>query len=300
MIQLAIVMALGYLLFKVKLMDADLNRKLSKLLLNCTLPAMILSSVLEQPAERDYGVVAELFAISIIIYLLLPVIAFFMVKVMHIPIHQQGLYMFMFTYSNVGFMGFPVINSIYGSTGVFYAAIVNIIFNVSSFSLGVIMMNYGTEHKDGKLIEWKNLLSPGVSVSVLSILIYLSGITLPADIVSVCDSVGNITTPLSMLLIGATLATMDIKSVFNDWHIYPFTLVKQIAVPFVLWMLLKIFIKDPEILGTNTVLLLMPVANSSVLFANLYMKDEKLAARGVFITTLFSLISVPAMLYFIG
>jgi hypothetical protein len=98
MIQLAIVMALGYLLFKVKLMDADLNRKLSKLLLNCTLPAMILSSVLEQPAERDYGVVAELFAISIIIYLLLPVIAFFMVKVMHIPIHQQGLYMFMFTY----------------------------------------------------------------------------------------------------------------------------------------------------------------------------------------------------------
>ncbi len=297
MVQLFIMMALGYLLYKVRLMDEAFNKKLTKLLLNCTLPAMIMASVFEQSSERNMMVVLEVFAVSIAIYIFLPVISFIIVKLMRFPKEQQGLYMFMLTYSNVGFMGFPIISSMYGSTGIFYAAITNVVFNLTIFTLGVIQMNYGTKHEGGRLIDFKQLLTPGVSMSVLAIIVYLINIQMPADIVNVCTSVGNITTPLAMLLIGATLASMDIKSIFNDWHVYPFAIVRQIILPVFMWIILKLIIKDELISGVMCILMLLPIANMAVLFATLYGKDEKLAAKTIFITTVMSMFTVPGIIY---
>ncbi len=301
MIQLFMMMGLGYLLYKVKIIDEVFNKKLTRFVLDCTLPIMVLASVLEQPADRDYGVVAEMIVISAGIYIVLPVIAFVTVKFMRLPISQQGMYMMMLTYGNVGFMGFPVLNAIYGGTAVFYAAILNIVFNVSAFSAGVVMINYGgggdAAGSSGKF-NFRSLLSPGTVISVISVAIYFSGIIFPDDIVSVCSSVGSMTSPLAMVIIGATLATMDIRSVFDDWRIYPFTLVKQIALPFVMWIIMRVFIHDEMLLGICTILMMMPTANICVMMANMHDRDEKLAARGVFITTLFSIVSVPLMLYF--
>ena len=64
MVQLFIMMGLGYLLYKVKIIDAGFNKKMTRFVLDFTLPLMVLASVLEQPADRDYGVVAEMIVIS--------------------------------------------------------------------------------------------------------------------------------------------------------------------------------------------------------------------------------------------
>ena len=301
MIRLFLMMGCGYLLFKVKLIDEDFNKKLTKLLLNFTLPAMILSSVLDQPEERDYSAVAYMFLFAVVMYAVLAIMAVVLTKAIRVPGPQQGIYMFMFMYGNVGFMGFPIMDAIYGSLGVFYAAIVNIIFNLSSFSLGVAFINYqpGERGQEKHKLDWKKFLTPGVSVSLLSVVIYLAGISLPEDIVSICDSVGNITSPLAMILIGATLATMKVKEVFTDWRLYIFAVIRLALLPAGIWLVLRLFVKDPVMLGTLSVMILMPVANSTVLFANMYGRDEKLGARGVFITTLLSIGTVPLMLYFL-
>lgn len=300
MVQLFILIALGYLLYRVGIIDKDFNKKLTRLVLDCTLPLMVLSSVLEQPAERDYAAVLEMIAISAAIYIILPLIAFVIVKLMRFPGSQQGMYMMMMTYGNVGFMGFPVLNAMYGSTAVFYAAILNIVFNISVFSAGIVMVNYGGGRGERSGSFLKSLMSPGTVIAVFSVAVYFSGIIFPDDIVSVCSSVGSMTSPLAMILIGATLATMDIKSVFNDWHIYIFALAKQIALPVIMWLILRVFVGDEMLLGLCTVLMMMPTANICVMMANLYDRDDRLAAKGIFITTLFSMISIPLMLYFIG
>ena len=300
MIRLSAIMGVGYLLYKLKLMDQDFNKKLTRLLLNVTLPAMVLASVLEQPAQRDYSVVGKVLGLSVALYVLLPVVSYVFARLLGTPKAQRGIYTFMLTYGNVGFMGFPVVGAIYGSTGVFYAAIVNIVFNTSAFSVGAVLMSMGNRAEGEKLIDWKKLLSPGVSVSGLSLVIYCTGVVFPEDVVSICQSLGSLTSPLAMLLIGATLATMELKTVLCDWRLYPFTLVKQIVLPLCVWALLRVVVKDPVILGTCTILLLMPVANFTVLFATLYGKDAQLGARGIFMTTLFSIVSVPFMLYLIG
>ncbi len=300
MLQLFIIMFLGYILYKVKLIDRDMIKKLTKLLLHVTLPAMILASVLEQEdSQRDIGAVAEVFAVGAAVYILLPLAGILVVKLMRLPKKDQGLYAFMLAYSNIGFMGFPLMDALYGKTAVFYAAIINIAFNISVFTLGVILMQIG-RREDRKGLEMKKLLTPGVSISLLSVVFYLLNLRLPEDIVSVVSSVGNVTTPLAMILIGATLATMDFRSIFNDWHVYPFAAVRQMLLPLIFWPVLHFFIRDTFILSVVYILLLLPIANTSVLFATEYDGNEQLAAKSVFITTALAIVTVPLMLMICG
>lgn len=300
MLQLFIIMFLGYILYKVKLIDRDMIKKLTKLLLHVTLPAMILASVLEQEdSQRDISAVAEVFAVGAAVYILLPLAGILVVKLMRLPKKDQGLYAFMLAYSNIGFMGFPLMDALYGKTAVFYAAIINIAFNISVFTLGVILMQIG-RREDRKGLEMKKLLTPGVSISLLSVVFYLLNLRLPEDIVSVVSSVGNVTTPLAMILIGATLATMDFRSIFNDWHVYPFAAVRQMLLPLIFWPVLHFFIRDTFILSVVYILLLLPIANTSVLFATEYDGNEQLAAKSVFITTALAIVTVPLMLMICG
>ena len=125
---LFLVILVGFILFKVKIMTVEFNKLLTRLLLDITLPAMILASVMEQTQRPEMKTVLTVLAIAFALYfVVLPLISVVLVKVLRIPKVEQGLYIFMNIFSNIGFMGFPMINAIYGSDAVFYAAIFNLI-----------------------------------------------------------------------------------------------------------------------------------------------------------------------------
>lgn len=291
MIQLFLVIALGYFLFKIKLLDVDLNKKLTTLLLSVTTPAMIVSSVLSTTVTQGLNDILFVFAVGFAIYLIMPVLGFFIVKVLRIPLPQQGLYIFMTVFSNIGFMGFPVMKAIFGNEAVFFTAIFNMIFNLFVFTAGIMIMNYGTGQK--VKLDPRNLLSPGVIASLVALLIYFTGIKLPDVLSSTVTMIGDITTPMAMLLIGATLANIPLKEVFSELRIYPYTIIKQIIVPIIAYPILNMFIGDPLILGITLIMISMPVANSAVLFATEYEGDVSLAAKTVFMTTLLSVVTIP-------
>lgn len=291
MIQLFMVMALGYFLFKIKLLDVDLNKKLTTLLLSVTTPALIVSSVLSTTEYQSLNQILFVFLIGILTYILLPIIGYIIAKVMRIPLPQQGLYIFMTVFSNIGFMGFPVMNAIFGHDAVFYTAIFNMIFNLFVYTVGAAMMNYGTEKSAH--MDLKNLLSPGVIASLVALAIYFTQLQLPDVISSTITMIGDITTPMAMIIIGSTLANIPLKEVFSEMRIYPYTIIKQIIVPVAVYPLLNLLIKDPLILGITLIMISMPVANSAVLFATEYDGDVSLAAKAVFMTTLLSIVTIP-------
>ncbi|HEY5524460.1 MAG TPA: AEC family transporter [Clostridium sp.] len=291
MVQLFMILGLGYFLNKINLFDTNLNQKLNKLLLNVTTPAMVLASVSSIKQSADNGEVFVVFLVAIIIFALLPVVSYILVRIMKIPIHQRGIYMFMTVFSNIGFMGFPVMKAIFGNEAVFYTAIFNMIFNFLVFTLGIILINYGTTNQ--VKLKAKDLLSPGIISSIIAIIIYFSKIPVPTVLGSTFDMVGNITTPLAMMLIGSTLANINIKEVFTEFRIYPYTIIKQLLIPFIAYPILNYFITSPLVLGVALINLAMPVGNSAVLFANEYNGDVELAAKSVFITTLISVFTIP-------
>lgn len=302
MIVLFLIICTGYIAYKLDYLDSASTKKLNKLVINITLPATILNSVLTMEQKPSGSTVIQIFVISLCIYIFTPVICFALIKLIRIPRHLQGLYTFMLIFSNVGFMGLPIIQAAFSgaesSTAVFYSAILNIIFNCSTFTYGSVLIGYGSSAKTE--LRLKNLISPGVICSLLSILIYVADVSLPSPITSTIGALSSITTPMAMLLIGATMASMDIKEIFSDRIIYRFSFVKLIVFPIIYYPLLRFFISDPLIRNVFFIELIMPVANTSLIFATDYDLDAKSASKGIFITTLLSIITIPLYLILIG
>ena len=293
MIILFLILALGYFIFKIKLVDDNFTKQFSALVIKVTMPALLLSSVLDITERQPLRDVLTSFGIAVaLFFIVMPIVGFLLAKLFRVKRNSTGLYVFMATFSNVGFMGFPVISALAGEVGLFYAAIYNLVFNVAVFTLGVWLVNHD---KDGESsgFDIKLLLSPGVIAALLAIALYFMNIKLPVLLCETIRSVGSITSPSAMLIIGCTLAKMDIKTVFSDWRLYPWILIKQIVIPILLWIPLAMIIKNEILLTVTFILFLMPVANNAVLFANTYNGDAELAARSVFLTTLFSLLTVP-------
>ncbi len=303
LLRLFIIMFLGYFLYKFKVIDTEFNKKLSSFLINVTLPATAISSVLEKQTDRNIKLVLSVFAIGFVMYIVLPVLGFIVARILRSPASQRGMYSFMMTFSNVGFIGFPITEALFGASAMFYTAIINIVFNLAIYSYGIILVNkdkisVSSEQSEGQSkvkLSAKDLISPAIIASVIAVIIYFTGVTIPADIASVINYLGDITSPLAMIIIGVTLAPMKLKTVFSDWRVYLFTVIKLIIIPIACLPLLKMVISDDTVLMILYILLQMPVANTSVLFANRFDINEELAAKGVFITTLFSVFTVPLM-----
>lgn len=290
MIQLFMVIGLGYFMKKKKILNDEVNSKLNYIVISITTPALIFSSVCTATIS-DKSTVIYTLVIAIALYIVLPIISYVIVKIMRIPVEQKGLYMFMIIFSNIGFMGYPVMKALFGNNAILYTSIFNILFNIEVYTLGVILINYG-KNVETKF-NLKNLLSPGIIASIIALFIYFLEINIPSVIVESCTMVGDMTTPLAMLIIGATLANIKVKELFTEYRLYYFTIIKQIILPVAMFPIIAYFVTDPLLRGITLVNVAMPVANSAVLFANEYGGDVELAAKSVFITTLISVITIP-------
>lgn len=292
MAELFILICIGYAVYKLKVINDGFVKQFSRLVLDVTLPAMILSSVLKLEERQPLSDVLTCLGTAIaLIFLILPILGIILAKAVRAGRGQTGLYTFMNTFSNIGFMGFPVIAPLCGSVGLFYTAIFNLVFNIAVYSLGIWLMN--RDKADSAGFDPKMILTPGTVISTLSLILYFLDPHIPVLVSGTIDILGQMTSPAAMLIIGFSLARIDVKSVFTEWRLYPWTILKQLVVPLLLWYPLTWVIKNPVLLEVTYILTAMPVANSSVLFAATYDGDVDLAAKGVFITTLFSLVTVP-------
>lgn len=294
LIVLFLIILLGYLLYKTGIMTESFNKQLTKLVLHVTMPALILDSVLDDAASLPPQTVAAAFAVAIVMYLLLPPVSHLITLILRAPAGQAGIYDFAGIYGNVGFMGFPLISAILGPDALLVTAIFNIVFNLSAYTIGVLIISRGASRREK--LSPKKLLSPGILLSVLAIIVYLMHIRLPQTVCSAIGSIGSLTSPLAMMLIGATLATMPVKEMLNEKRTYVFLLLRQIILPLLCWPLMKLLIHDTLLLTVSFIMLSVPVANTCVLFATNYDLDTKIAAKCVFVTTLLCVLTIPLLL----
>lgn len=294
MIKFFLLMSLGYFLYKVDIFDNHFLKKTTSFMLHVTMPAMIIASALNEEVERNLGVFFTVFLIAAVMFSLLPIVGMVIAKIIGAKMENKGLYVFMIIFSNIGFMGFPIIESMLGAEAVFYTAIFNMLFNVLLFTIGVKAVNY-PEKADKKSLK-EIFVRPGVIGALVAVTIYLADIKLPEALQDSIASIGSLTTPLAMLMVGGALAKIPVNKVFNEKRVYVFTIIKQFIIPVLSWFIIKAFIKDEMLRVITLVMMAMPVANTAVMLATEYEKNEELAAKAVFITTITSLISFPLVL----
>ncbi len=311
--KLFLILCLGVLLAKAGILDVHTKQRMTKLLLHVTTPLMMVDAfhdrmlMLETQEAADGQVsVGMLFLYSFGFYLLLIVLSLLLVFAMRVPKKDRRLYLFMTIFGNVGFMGFPVLSEIYGTEGLFYAAILNSVFNIIIYTFGVVLMGSAAQGEQKNVaaairaIPWKKLLlTPAVIFTVVGVLIFVLHIHLPSLLADTCDTLGGLTSPLAMLVVGANLSGVKLKEIVSDMKLNVYVLLRQIALPLVFWLIMKQFVTHPVLAPTLLILCCMPVANTTALFATEYHGNEKLASQSIFLTTLFSLISLPLILFIV-
>lgn len=281
----------GYGSRKAGLLDGLLTKGLSGLLLKVALPALIIDSM-QKPFSasllRESGVIL---LISLAVYACTIILAFLFSGLLAATPEERGVFSFVLIFSNVGFMGYPVVYTVFGEAGVFYAAVYNLPFNLLVLTLGVAIIS--TQKKGAPAVNWRMFANPAVGSVFLGFILFLFSIVLPGPLALAVNQLGLLTTPLSMLLVGSLLATMPVKSVFVNWRAYVVSLLRLLLFPLVVWVVLE-SLRLPEMLvGIPTVIAAMPAAVNSAVLAEQYDGNAALASQIVFLSTLLAVLSIP-------
>jgi len=288
-IMLFLIMITGFIAKKINIITGEVNKKLSELLLNITLPLLIVSSF-EFDFSGDMMVNAGvIIACAIFIHVFSIALAGIIYKKYPQPISSVLKYVTVF--SNSGFIGFPILDSIYGKTGIFYGAIFGIVFNLFMWTYGVMLFK---REKGASMV--KNLINPGTIATFIGIILFAFSIRLPAPVFRAVESVGSMTTPLSMLIIGALLAAVDFKKILSGFSIYYASAVRLIVVPVIAFAAFKLAGLTGIAAGVCVVISAMPAAANTAVFAEMFEGDAVFASRAVGISTILSVITIPIVI----
>jgi len=299
---LFLIMAIGFIVGKAKMLTPDGNKVLSKVVLFIGMPCTILSAVFENEIDITVGDTAYFLLMCLVTIMIAFLISMPVIRLLCKEKANRGLLNFMSVFSNCGFMGFPVTIAIFGASSAYFVALFNIPFNALVFSIGILMISGGKQGDEaGSAYKFnpKLLLNPTLIVALLAIFIALSGMEFPRVVTEAVRITGSITTPGAMIVIGSTLAYVPLKTVFSEWRIAPVTLLKLIIIPVITWLLLRQIITNDLLLGVLVVLSAMPTAAMASMIAIEYGGDEQVASAGVFVTTLLCGITVPLIVYFL-
>lgn len=284
--------AVGYISNKAGFLDQTANTKLSAFLLNVALPATAIhSALIQEPME--YSVIFHGVGVAVAAFTILPILSILITRVFH----WDKTYQLMLNYSNVGFMGLPIVSSVYGSESVFYAIMIMMVYNVHMFTMGIMILNGKAESPKVLL---KNLCTPGIAASLLSFVIVILRIKVPAPAVNLLSSVGSITTPLAMMIIGSQLGMVNIMQVLKCRPLYLMTFFRLVVYPLVICVLFRLLLGNSLAANVATIQMGLPVGGNVTMLCSAYDGDTSLAAQGTCMSTFLSLVTVPVMLMLLG
>ena len=289
---LVLCMAVGFFCYKKRILTNVHISGLTDLVIRVALPATVFISLM-RPFSRD--LLFDSLTALLVFALLILFSGFFggvLAKLMNASDIEREVWQFGSAIGNHAFVGIPVVLAVFGPEGLFYVSTAIIATNVLAFTYGVRLF------KDApRKIRIMDFLgqSPVVPAAALGYVMFLTGFRFPSPIESGIGLISGITTPASMIVIGAVLAKENLKEALLDVRLIPHTLLKLVVLPvFTLFALRAIFGSTLMVYVLAT-LMAMPVGALTVMFAEKYTKNAGLAARFVVVTTLLSAITMPVL-----
>lgn len=287
---LALIMMVGVFARKKNIIKKETTNDLSNLLVNITLPALLVSSFDYTYSVKMLTEIKRIFIYSFIINLAI----IFLSKFLTLKYDKESskIIRFATTFSNSGFMGYPVLGGLFGKIGIFYGAIFNMVTNIVMFTIGITIYSEKGNIRDLKGV----ILNPAIISTILGFLMFLFSIKLPHVLITTISTVGSMTTPLSMIIVGAMLAEIKLKDIFRGTVVYYMCFLRLVLAPTLSIIILRLIKADSLMLQISVVIEAMPVAVLSPILAQKYNSDRELASRSVFITTIVSVITIPVII----
>lgn len=290
---LFIIMFIGVIAKKKGIINEAVEKSISTVLTRIAMPAMVLSSAFISYSAEILPNMLQIFMITVFSYIAIILLGTVSSKLLHFDRNTASVYQSLLVFANVGFMGYPVARALYGDLGVFYTSVVNLVFSAMMWTYGILL--YNSKEK----LNFKSLFNIGTISSLLGILLFVLQVPVPASILSALDLTGKMTTPMSMLLIGALIANVSVKLLFSDWRVYWTSFLKLLVFPLITVFVLKSLQLNDMVVAICTIMAAMPAAATNAIFAKEFDVNPTFASIGVFITTLLCIGTLPLILYFL-
>lgn len=285
-VELFILVVMGVIAFKSHLINSNSLKGLSNLLLFIVSPAVILNSYqMEYTAELFHGLMWAIVASALSFFVMIAASNLFISKKSP-EYHVEKLASI---YSNCGFVGIPIISGVLGNMGIFYITVYVAMFNIFVWTHGVFVM----EKRASKISFYKNLLSPAIIAVIVGILMFINQIHLPMVISEPIRFLGDMNTPLAMIVAGANIAQTNVLEIFKKKRVYYVSILRLVVFPCITAAVLMLFPITFETRLSIWVAAACPTGTTAIMFSERYGKNAKYASEIFVITTILSMITIP-------
>ncbi len=296
---LFLLMACGFFARKTEIIDEVASKRLSTLIIKIGQPMMIVSALVE--AEFSMENLKDGFIIvglGLILHAIMAVMAFFLCKGFR-DLDERKITEFSLVFTNAGFIGFPIMEALFGPKGLFLASFYVISFHLFIWSWGIAIL--ARQRSDIKLTVRKVFVNLGSIPCLIGILLYMAVIpfpdfALPAFLTKFMGYLSGLCTPISVLITGALLATRTPKQIFGSGKIYYFSALKLIVIPLVVCVLAKLIGLSDQLILICTVEAALPSAATITMFSEIYGLNAGYASQTVGTSSLLSVGTLPLVL----
>lgn len=297
MVIIFILVLVGFLLMKLHIFSDEAGKNLSALVTNVCNPALMLSSVLDESADVPKENLALMAVVSLAVYVVLVILGLLIPRLIRVPKKERDYYNLLTLFGNTGFIGIPVVSALLGPSGVVYVVVFNLYFVLLVYTYGKFLVARSDEQG---LVKFRplDMVNVGSIGCVLSIIVYVCDLHLPVVLSESVSYMGRATTFVSMVVIGISLAQMPLRATFGDRHIYLFVLVRQLLVSIAMGLVLRNFVSDEIVYGVLLIMLSVPAGNLPLMFVKEAGGDGEVLSRGIVVTTIFSVITIPIVVFF--
>lgn len=288
---LSIIMFIGAAAKKAKALDSCIEDSISALLMKIALPSLVISSTNFERTGEVLPNMLSILAITILSYIITIILCTALTKGLHYGKKSANVFTSLLVFANVGFMGFPVARAFFSEIGVFYATVVNLVFTGFLWTYGILLFN--RQEKP----DLKKLFNIGTISTFIAVFMFLFQLKLPYFLQTAFDLTGKMTTPLSMLLIGAMIAEIDVAKLVSNKKVYLVAVIKLLIMPLATAFVLKYLGFNSMVTSICTIMAAMPSGATNAIFARQFDSEPLFASVGVFITTLLSILTLPLTVF---
>lgn len=296
---LFLLMACGFFARKRGIIDEVASKRLSTLIINIGQPMMIISALSE--ADFSYENLTDGFIFigaGMVLHALMSVLAFFLCRGFR-NLDERKITEFSLVFTNTGFIGFPIMEALFGPKGLFLASFYLISFHLFVWSWGMAII--ARKRSDIKLTVRKIFVNLGSIPCLIGILLYMAVIpfpnfVIPTFIAKFMSYLSGLCTPISVLITGALLATRTPRQIFASGKIYYFSALKLIVIPLLVCVLGKLLGLSDFMVLFCTVEAALPAAATITMFSEMYGLDAGYASQTVGTSSLLSVGTLPLVI----
>ena len=293
---LALLLIIGFGAGKLGYVDALSTERLSTLIVKIGQPFLIINSLISQEySAENLKTGLKILALGLCLHAFMALIAFLLARPVK-DFDEQKLSEYSMFFANCGFIGFPIVNSIYGAEGLFYGAFYIVSFHLFVWTWGILIL--ARKRKDIKVTPKSIIMNFGTMPCLIGFVLYASQLPLPAPVLQLSSYLAAICTPISIIISGANIARRSLKKMLTNKNVYWVNVVKLVVMPFLVALATWLIGLPEYMIVFGTIMAAMPCPAVVTMFGELYRISPGYAAELVGLSTIFCTLSIFPMVSF--